>query len=81
LTPPGTTANGLIEVANGTGADRRDLLSQSTEQVATGFGSAAVESKGELVQSIVQMRLPNRALVGARRPSLQPGDHTIDAGR
>jgi hypothetical protein len=39
--------------------------------LAAGFGGTAVESKGELVQVIIPMLLSNRALVGARQPSLQ----------
>jgi hypothetical protein len=47
------------------------LLSQSIEQFAARFGFAAVESKGELVQVIVQMLQSNSTLVGAQQPSFE----------
>jgi hypothetical protein len=53
------------------------LLSQSIKQFAARFGFAAIESKGELVQVIVQMLRSNRTLVGAKQPSFQQRDHTM----
>jgi hypothetical protein len=41
------------------------LLGETIEQFAARFGFATVESKGELVQVIVQMLLCNRALMSA----------------
>jgi len=56
-----------------------NLLSQSIEQFAAGFGFTAIESKSKFIQVIVQMPLSNRALVGAKQPSFQQRDHTMDA--
>src|ERR1017187_8074222 len=79
LTPPDATGCGLTKAANGMGAYLHGLLSQSIEQFAVGFGGAAIESKSELVQVIVQMLQSNRTLVGAKQPSFQQRDHTMDA--
>jgi hypothetical protein len=57
------------------------LLSQSIEEFAAGLGSSLIESKGELVQVIIQMPQSNCALVGAQKPSFQQGDHTMDPGK
>ena len=60
-------------------ADLHGLLSQSIEQFAPRFGAAAIEPKGELIQVIVQMLYSNCPLVGAKQPSFQQRDHTMDA--
>jgi hypothetical protein len=48
------------------GANLHGLFSQSIEQFAARFGCAAVESKGELVQVMVQMLRSNRPLTFMR---------------
>ena len=47
------------------------LLGQTIEQLAPRGRSAAVESKGELVEVVVQMILSDRALMSTEQPSLQ----------
>jgi len=57
------------------------LLDQSVKQQPAGSGCAAVEAKGELVEIVIQMICPARALVGAEQPALEKGDRLMDAGQ
>ena len=47
------------------------LLDEPIEEFASAFGFAAVETKGELVQVVVQMFVAHGALMGAQQPALE----------
>jgi hypothetical protein len=55
------------------------LLGQAIEQFAARGRRAAVESKGELVEVIVQVVVSDCTLMGAQQPSLQQRDHAMHA--
>src|ERR1017187_752899 len=55
------------------------LLRQSIEKFASRFGSAAVESEGELVEIVVEVGMRYRSLRGAEQPSFQQRNHAMDA--
>src|SRR6266566_4226374 len=57
------------------------LLHQPVEQQAARAGCAAVETKGEFVEVIVQMVWPYRALVRTEQPSFEQGSDSIDTRR
>ena len=54
------------------------LLHQPVEQQSARPGGAAVETKGEFVEVIVQMIWAYRALVSAEQPPLEQGSNSID---
>ena len=54
------------------------LLHQPVEQQTARPGGAAVETKGEFVEVIVQMVWAYRALVSAEQPPLEQGSNSID---
>src|SRR5271157_465539 len=55
------------------------LLGQAIEQFAARGRGTTVESKGELVEVIVQVVVSDCTLMGAEQPSLQQRDHAMHA--
>ena len=53
-------------------------LEQPVEQQAPVAGSTAVEPEGELVEVVVQLRVADRALVGADVPALEQRRNEMD---
>src|SRR5712691_1544201 len=55
------------------------LLDQAMEEQAPVPRAATVETKGELVKVVGQVRSLWPALMGTEQPSLQEGGHAVDA--
>jgi hypothetical protein len=56
------------------------LLGQAIEQFVARGRRTTVESKGELVEIIIQVMVSDRTLMGAEQPSLQQRDHVTRVG-
>src|SRR6266545_2748080 len=54
------------------------LLEEPVEEQATVVGAAAVEAEGELVEVVVELLRPHRALMGAEQPALQERGDAVD---
>ncbi len=53
------------------------LLDEAEEQLPTVARTSAVESKRELVQVVVEMRLRHRPLMGAEQPAFEQRDDAV----
>jgi hypothetical protein len=54
------------------------LLGQSVEYVANVSRCSPIETKRELFQIMLEMLLPNRALVSPHQPTLQERNHPVN---
>jgi hypothetical protein len=59
------------------GFDGDGLLNEPKKQLTPVPGRPTVEAEGELVQVIVQMGLTDAALMSAKQPPFEKGDHTM----
>src|SRR3989304_621607 len=60
--------------------DLHRLLDQPVEELASVSGGATVESKGVLVQVVVQVISRDRTLMCAEEPTLQERRHSVHTG-
>jgi len=57
------------------------LLDHSVEELTSGAGSSAIESKGKFIEVIVQVRTTNRSLMGSQQPSFQQRSCPMSQGQ
>ena len=60
--------------------DLDGLLSQSEEKFSARSRLAAIEAKDELIQIVIQMLVPYRALVGSKNPTFEQRRSLVRSG-
>jgi len=77
-TARGVNTSGLASIRS-FASDPPLAVPEPVEQFASGAGDPPIEAERELVQVVVQVLRAHGALVGSEQPSLQRGDHQMDA--